>query len=109
MCFFLAKAGHTIQLEDKDGGEMVVILDGVNNNRIVLDKNGITIQAEEIKLGSTATEHLVLGDEFRVEVSNFCAALKTHTHTGNMGAPTSPPTPALVDLQMPLSEKHTVA
>src|SRR5262245_31329681 len=35
--------GHTIQLEDGDGDEMVIVLDAVNSNRIVMGSDGIKI------------------------------------------------------------------
>ncbi len=38
------KKGHTIQLEDADGEEMVIIREAVNAHLITLDRNGITIK-----------------------------------------------------------------
>jgi uncharacterized protein involved in type VI secretion and phage assembly len=37
------KQGHTIQLEDKEGEEMVLIVEAVNGEVITMDKNGIKI------------------------------------------------------------------
>lgn len=147
--------GHTIQFEDKDGEEMVILVeatnghvvtldkdgikitDGANGHEIVLDSSGITLSdgvnssnqitmdqsgltvqdkngnqvilgAGGIQIGSSsAIEPFVLGQQFMVNVTSFLATLNTHTHVGNMGAPTSPPV-APSQLQVPLSQKHKV-
>ena len=131
--------GHTIQLEDKDGEEMIMvkeatnghvitlnkdgikITDGANGHEVILDDSGITISdgvssdnkiimeqsgltvqdkngnkiilgAGGIQVGSSgATEPFVLGNQLMANVSSFLIALSTHTHVGNLGAPTSPP------------------
>lgn len=126
--------GHTLQFEDASGQEAVHLQDGVHGHRVRFDKNGvavtegerghrITIDSDGITLqyegGDTividssgihigaVTQHLVHGDAFKLNVANFMAALMTHTHVGNMGAPTSPPVKPMT-LQVPLSTKHTV-
>lgn len=147
--------GHTIQFEDKDGEELVTIMeatnghvitmnkdgikitDGANKHEVVLDNTGITISdgvnsdnkiimeqsgltaqdkngnkiilgASGIQLGSSsAAEPFVLGNQFMAQVTSFLASLSTHTHVGNLGAPTSPPV-APMNLQVPLSTKHKV-
>lgn len=145
---------HTIQFEDKDGEEMITIVegenghvitlnkdgisiaDGKNQHKVLLDSTGITItdgknngneiklasggitvktSGTEIKLGATgvqiggsgATEPLILGTQFMTNVTSFLLSLSTHTHVGNLGAPTSPPA-APINLQVPLSTKHKV-
>jgi hypothetical protein len=145
---------HTIQFEDKDGEEMItiveggkghvitmdkdgiIITEGANQHKILLDNTGISItdgknngneilmtssgvtvktSGTEIMLGSTgvqvggsgATEPFVLGNQFMSQVTSFLLSLSTHTHVGNLGAPTSPPT-APINLQVPLSTKHKV-
>ena len=126
------KKRHAITM-NKDG---IMITDGVNQHKVLLDSTGITItdgknngnkiemtssglkvktSGTEIMLGSTgvqvggsgATEFFVLGDQFRSQVTSFLISLKPHTHVGNLGAPTSPPT-APIELQVPLSQKHKV-
>lgn len=37
------KAGHTIQFEDKDGEEMITIIEAKNTNVITMNKDGITV------------------------------------------------------------------
>jgi uncharacterized protein involved in type VI secretion and phage assembly len=148
-------AGHTLQFEDTDGDEMILlyeaknnhvvvmnkdgiqVTDGANGHTIVLDSSGITITdgansgnsitlsgtgmtledkngnsivmgAAGIQVGSSsAAEPFVLGMQFLTEVTSFLISLSTHTHVGNMGAPTSPPT-APMQLNVPLSSKHKV-
>ena len=130
------KKGHTIQFEDADGEEMITIFEAVNGHVITLNKDGITISdgantqeiildnsgvkisdkngneiimaSSGIQVGSSgAGEPFVLGNQLMANVNTFLAALSTHTHVGNMGAPTSPPT-APMQLQVPLSTKHKV-
>lgn len=155
------KKGHTIQLEDADGAEQVIIQDnqnqhlislnstgiqiqdGTNNNEIILNSDGMTftdangnqiildnqgmtcqdangnqvilqsagmvLSASAIKVGSdSSSEPLVLGNTLIQVLQPFITALLTHTHVGNMGAPTSPPTPPLQSPQLSnaLSTKH---
>jgi len=146
--------GHTLQFEDKDNDESVMLIegkhghvvvmnqdgvsvtDGVNGHKVVLDSNGIHISdgktsgnevvmdsggvvvktsgtqalvtSSGVKIGGdAATEHLVLGDQFSSLFQTFLTAFNTHTHMGNLGAPTSPP-PAPFLQNVPVSMKHTV-
>jgi hypothetical protein len=118
--------GHTIQFEDADGEETVIIVeaahkhvvalnkegiqitDGVSGNRIIMGKGGIQIGS------SGATEPFVLGAQLLANVKTFLAALSTHTHappsgTGVMtGPPTPPPAGLPLILEVPLSAKHKV-
>jgi len=48
--------GHTIQFEDKDGEELIRIIDGVNGHVIVMDSNGI-------KVTDGANDHEILLDD----------------------------------------------
>jgi hypothetical protein len=176
------KKGHTIQLEDKDGGEMILIKEAKNNHVIAINEEGITITVFDdkktklaiakdnisitdnnennikldnqgiaitdgvtsgntvkmagsgvtvedakgnkiemaaggmtiagnmIKVGSSAAaEPFVLGNQLNLVLTQFLALLNAHTHTGNLGAPTGPPTPpATLVLTPALSIKHKV-
>lgn len=163
--------GHTLQFEDADGSEMILVVDGVNGhvvtlnadgikvtdgknshtvvldvsgiavsdgknshtavmdssgitvtdgknngNKVTMGASGVTVEdkngnkivmgAAGIKIGSDASvESLVLGTTLSVNVASFLISLATHTHVGNLGAPTSPPV-APMQLQVPLSSKH---
>jgi hypothetical protein len=72
-----------------------------SGTEIMLGSTGVQVG------GSGATEPFVLGNQFRSQVTSFLLSLSTHTHVGNLGAPTSPPT-APINLQVPLSTKHKV-
>ena len=137
--------GHTIQLEDADGDEMVLLVeavngqvmvlnqdgikitDGKNGNTVTLDNSGIviedkngnvitmdsssvTIKSSSIKVGDGATEPLVLGNQLKMALDNWMnSTYMTHMHTGNLGAPTSPPLPGAPLLLDPaLSLTNTV-
>jgi uncharacterized protein involved in type VI secretion and phage assembly len=156
------KQGHTIQLEDKDGEEMVLIVeavngqvirmdqagieidDGSNGNNVLLDSNGfkvedkngnnitldsngikvedknsnvitmdsssVTVKSSSIKIGDGASEPLVLGNQLKMALDNWInSTFMTHMHTGNMGAPTTPPVPgAPLVLDPALSPTNTV-
>lgn len=136
--------GHTLQLEDADGDEMVLLLEATNGNLIVLNKDGIkitdakqnkvtmddsgikvedkngnvitmesagvTIKSTAINIGENATDPLVLGQKLSLALTNWYTAFAAHTHIGNLGAPTSPPTPpvAPIDISSALSPTNKV-
>ncbi len=56
------KKGHTIQFEDADGDEMVILKDAVNEHVITLDNNGVTIKdgAGTIKLEDASGNEVVM-------------------------------------------------
>lgn len=147
--------GHTLQFEDADGSEMVILVEAVDGhvltldasgirvkdgkfgheimldatgiaisdgasvgNQVVMDSTGVTVSDKNgnkvilgpagIQIGSSgAVESLVLGTTLATNVASFLISLSTHTHVGNLGAPTSPPV-APIQLQVPLSPKHKV-
>jgi len=138
--------GHTIQLEDTDGDEMVLIVeavngqvmalnqdgikitDGKNGNTVTLDNSGIiiedkngnvvtmdsssvTIKSSSINVGDGATEPLVLGNQLKTALETWInSTYMTHMHTGNLGAPTTPPLPGaplLLDPALSLTNKVT--
>jgi uncharacterized protein involved in type VI secretion and phage assembly len=85
------KRGHKVTLDDSG----VTVTDGKNSpNKLVMDSSGITVDGPGgavvigtagVSIGSSsATEPLVLGN-------SLLLALNTHTHLGNLGAPTGPP------------------
>jgi hypothetical protein len=115
--------GHTIQFEDADGQEMVILVEATHKHVVTLNKDGIQITdgvngntiilgQGGIRLGSrSAHEHFVLGDQFAANVASFLNALNNHTHTAPGAPPTSLPAPApmpLLRLDVPLSTKHKV-
>ncbi len=136
--------GHTIQLEDADGDEMLMLLEATNGNVVVLNKDGIkitdakqnivtmddngikvedkngnvvtmeaagvTIKSTAINIGDSATDPLVLGQKLSLALTNWYTAFAAHTHVGNLGAPTSPPTPpvAPIDISSALSPTNKV-
>jgi hypothetical protein len=101
------KNDKSVLIQTASGDSKVEILDDgsmnitqANNITITCDKdvtvkceNLIIDHAKSVELGSGASEHLILGDTFMNQVFN------THTHTGNLGAPTSPPI-------MPMNSTH---
>ena len=110
--------GHTIQFEDADGQEMVVIVeathqhvvtldrdgiqitDGVNGNRIILGKHGIQVGSKG------ASEPFVLGNQFSANMTDFLKALNTHTHAVSGATASAIAVP--LTLEVPLSARHTV-
>jgi len=130
------RKGHTLQFEDADGSEMITLYDGVNKHVVTLDAKGIQITdgkhghkitmdassvtvehgnsgnkivvgSDGIKIGGGATQGLVLGKKLQENVGKFLTDLGTHTHLGNLGAPTSPPR-APMKLDVLVSSKHMV-
>jgi hypothetical protein len=108
------KSGHVITL-DATG---IAIKDGVSSgNEVVMDSGGVTISdangnkvvlaSAGVQIGKAgATESLVHGTTLAMNVATFIMSLSTHTHVGNLGAPTSPPV-APMKLDVPLSKRHT--
>jgi hypothetical protein len=56
------KKGHTLQFEDVDGDEMVILQDAVNEHVIILDSNGISIKdgVGTIKLEDASGNEVVM-------------------------------------------------
>ena len=119
--------GHTIQFEDADGEEMVIIVeathkhvvtlnkdgiqitDGVNGNKIILGKDGIQIGS------SGASEPFVLGKQFMANVKQFLdgtarpTPIRVRRQERRRDAPIPlPPAPSPLTLEVPLSAKHKV-
>ncbi|AQA23076.1 hypothetical protein BTZ20_0510 [Rhodococcus sp. MTM3W5.2] len=105
--------GNVITM-DRNG---ITITEGTNGNEIMLAAGGVTVKSTGTQVvvgaggvqvgGAGATEPFVLGNQFKAQVLSFITALSTHTHVGNLGAPTSPPV-APMNLDVPLSTKHMV-
>jgi len=109
-----ATDGHQVVLD----GSGITITDGKNSgNAVTMSGSGVVVRTSgtQVAVGSTgvqvggagATEPFVLGTQLAAQVQAFLTALATHTHVGNLGAPTSPPV-APMTLTVPLSAKHTV-
>ena len=56
----------------------------------VIATGKVKVSAPHIELGASAQEKVVLGDSFKT-------FFNTHIHTGNLGAPTSPPIQPMMD------------
>ena len=94
-------------IHHNDGHEITLNADEIdikhkNGTGVVMDSSGgVTIFSDNIKLSSDATtQKAVLGDLLKTW-------LDTHTHTGNLGYPTSQPNTPLPDST--LSKKITLA
>jgi len=118
------KNGHTITLDNSG----ITITDGVNSgNRISMDSNGlkaedknsnavvlesagVTVKGSQIKIGDGASEPLVLGNQLNTALMQWINSVyAVHMHTGNLGAPTTPPVPgAPLNLASAMSQTNTV-
>ena len=91
------KPDNSVEIINTNGDSIIMLNDGnitmthsanVNINcadAIVNCENTIINHSSSIELGEGATEKIVLGDK-------MTALFNSHTHVGNLGAPTSPPT-----------------
>lgn len=100
-------SGHRIVLDDDAGSVVVtdsndnsVTLDDsgitiadANGNTVTLDSGGITLKAQQISIGDPATDNLVAFNLLNTALTQFATMVQTHTHVGNLGAPTGPPVP----------------
>ncbi len=75
-----------------------------------MDSSSITIKSSSIKVGENASEPLVLGNQLKTALDNWInSTFGTHMHTGNLGAPTTPPLPgAPLVLDPALSQTNKV-
>ena len=110
--------GHTLQFEDKDGEEMITLVEATHGHVVTMDANGIQISdgangnklvmgPDGIRIGSDeAKEAFVLGNQFMDNVTDFISALNKHTHPVPNGTSETPMNP--IQLKVPLSAKHRV-
>jgi hypothetical protein len=72
-----------VQLDTQDGGQLRVVIE-MGQDQIRMENNQVIINSNNIKLGESAVEAIIKGNTFQ-------AYFNSHTHIGNLGAPTSPP------------------
>jgi len=111
----LDSSGITISDGVNSGNKITMDNNGVkcedgNNNAIVLESAGATVKSNNIKIGDGASEPLVLGNQLNTALMQWVNTVyAVHMHTGNLGAPTTPPVPgAPLDLTAALSKTNTV-
>jgi hypothetical protein len=108
--------GQGVALKDANENKVTMDSDGIkiedkNGNVVTMDNSGVTIKSDRIKIGEGASaEKLLLGTTLKQLLTAWHQQLATHTHVGNLGAPTSIPTPPLSPpaLDGALSQKHLV-
>jgi uncharacterized protein involved in type VI secretion and phage assembly len=83
---FKTRQGHTIQLEDADGEEHIIISDGKQENRIVFSNSGLSIVHRGRAMTMTDQGVTINGAQ-RVCLEDLISWLMKHKHTGNLGAP----------------------
>jgi hypothetical protein len=84
---FKTKRGHTIQFEDADGEERIIICDGERENRIVFSQGGISIASKNNTIAMT-NQGITINGAKKVCLEGLITWLMNHTHVGNLGAPT---------------------
>lgn len=114
-----SKSGHRIVFGDEAGSEFIEVRDKAGNF-IRIDSNAgkiVVAAGQSLLLGSAgAAEPLVLGNAFKtffnafVTLFNtFVTAFDSHSHIGNLGAPTSPPTAPFAQSQTQMSASELSA
>ena len=73
----------TVQLDTQDGGQLRVVIQ-MGKDQIRMENNKVIINSNNIELGENAVEAVIKGNTFQ----NY---FNSHTHIGNLGAPTSTP------------------
>src|SRR5262249_46383149 len=90
------KSGHELTFDDD--GEVILLANGNGKTSVRFEQDGtVVITADKISLGSSASEHVVLGD-------TFMQFFNAHTHPTGVG-PSGPPTQQMSSSQ--LSSKVT--
>ena len=104
-----------MRIEDANGNKITLdqsgaVIEDKNGNVVTMDSSSVTIKSQKIKIGEGAAEKLVLGTTLSTLLTSWHSQLVGHTHVGNLGAPTSPPTPPLnpPNLNNALSANHKV-
>jgi uncharacterized protein (DUF2345 family) len=88
-----------VKIEDKNSNIVTADSSGVkiedkNGNVITMASGSVTIKSSSILIGDGASEPLVLGNRLQSALNNWInGTFATHMHTGNLGAPTTPPLP----------------
>jgi hypothetical protein len=72
-----------IQLDTQDGGQLRVVIE-MGKDQIRMENSKVIINSNNIELGQGAVQAVIKGNVFQ----NY---FNSHTHIGNLGAPTSPP------------------
>lgn len=72
-----------VQLDTQDGGQLRVVIE-MGSDQIRMENSKVIINSNNIELGENAVEAVIKGNTFQ-------AYFNSHTHIGNLGAPTSPP------------------
>lgn len=84
---------YTVKLGDdniKVGGDCNITVTGNAN----IKATAVKINSDDIHIANQgeAAHPAVHGDTLTTYLDSLCAAIDSHTHVGNLGAPTSPPT-----------------
>lgn len=72
-----------VHLDKQNGGNLRVVIK-MGEDEIRMENNKVIVNSSNIELGEGAAESIILGDTFQTYFNS-------HTHLGNLGAPTSPP------------------
>jgi hypothetical protein len=90
---------EVLERSDRPHQVVSIVYDSDKNLKIFWEPStGLVIETNgPILLGESATERLVLGDA-------FLQLFNSHTHIGNLGAPTSPPNPLTMTAAQHLSK-----
>lgn len=72
-----------VQLDTQDGGQLRVVIE-MGGDQIRMENNKVIVNSNNIELGEAAIESVIKGNTFQTYFNS-------HTHLGNLGAPTSPP------------------
>jgi uncharacterized protein involved in type VI secretion and phage assembly len=78
------KRGHTIQFEDADDEERIIISDGERENRIVFSQGGLSIESKDNTI-VMADQGITINGEKKVCLEGLITWLVNHTHVGNLG------------------------
>lgn len=79
----LSLGNAKVQLDTQDGGQLRVVVE-MGSDQIRMENGSVIVNSNNIKLGEEAIEAIIKGTTFQ-------SYFNSHTHIGNLGAPTSPP------------------
>jgi uncharacterized protein involved in type VI secretion and phage assembly len=102
-----------IALADANGNAVTLDSAGIkledpSGNSVTLASAGVAIKGATIKVGDPPTDSLVGYSMLDTALTTFATMIQTHTHVGNLGAPTSPPVPPPTLSLTPARSHHQV-
>ena len=100
-----------IKAEDSNSNTVTMDSSGIklqdsSSNSVTMASAGVTVKGSTINVGDPATDNLVAFSVLDAQLQTFASLVAAHMHTGNLGAPTSPPMAPITLVITPAKSHH---